>query len=136
MRIRRAIVLIVVGLLLISACAESDQATSSTTTAGQAAERSTTIPGAQLSSGPLPPPELDSGLTGDDLLAAIEARWMCDVQRFAFSDLEVLNESLDNRLAASGLSRTEYDVFKAQLETRIELREQVLAEYDAYCGED
>ncbi len=136
MRKERVIVLIVVGLSVISACSESDQNAPSTTTTGLAAETSTTIEGSQLSSEPLPPPELDSSLTGDDLLVAIEARWMCDVQRFAFSDLGVLNQALDDRLTASGLSRAEYEAFKAQLETKIDLREQVLTEYDTYCGED
>jgi ABC-type transport system substrate-binding protein len=120
-------------LLLLSACTGAEPAEPTTTT-NQAP--TTTPAGSQISAEPAAPPELDPSLTGDDLLVAIEARWMCDVQRFAFSDLGVLNEALDERLAASGLSRTEYDVFKAQLETRIELREQVLAEYDAYCGED
>ncbi len=133
---KQGIVLIVLGLLMISACSGSDQDGSVTTTTGQAAVTSTTVSGLQLASEPLPPPELDADLTGDDLFVAIEARWMCDVQRFAFSDLGVMNQALEERLAPHGLSRSEYDTFKAQLETRIDLREQVLAEYDAYCGED
>jgi hypothetical protein len=133
---KRAIVLIVLGLLLISACSGSDQDGSVTTTTGQAAATSTTVSGLRLSAEPLPPPELDAGLTGDDLFVAIEARWMCDVQRFAFSDLGVMNQALEERLTPHGLSRSEYDTFKAELETQIDLREQVLAEYDAYCGED
>ena len=136
MNTKRAMVLLVLGLLLIPACSGSSEDSSATTTTGQAAATSTTVSGQQLSSEPVPPPELDAGLAGDDLLVAIEARWMCDVQRFTFSDLGVMNQALEERLTPHGLSRSEYDTFKAQLETRIDLREQVLAEYDAYCGED
>jgi hypothetical protein len=133
---KRAMMLIALGLLVIPACSGADQSSSSATDTAPVATTSTTISGSQLSSEPLPPPELDPGLTGDDLWVAIEGRWMCDVQRYAFSDLGVLNKALDDRLAAHGLNRTEYEAFKAQLETKIELREQVLTEYDAYCGED
>ena len=136
MNTKRAMMLIILGLLVITACSGTDQSSSSATDTAPVA---TTRPLSPVRSSPqsrFPPPELDPGLTGDDLWVAIEGRWMCDVQRYAFSDLGVLNQALDDRLAAHGLSRTEYEAFKAQLETQIELREQVLAEYDAYCGED
>ena len=133
---QRPMLVFVLGLLLMSACSGTDPSATATTTPGQTPITSTTISGSQLSAEPLPPPELDAGLTGDDLLVALEARWMCDVQRFAFSDLGAMNEALDQRLSPHGLSRADYDVFKAQLETQIELREQVLTGYEAYCGED
>ena len=126
--------LLVAGLLLLAACSGTDQTATETT--AFAPTTSTTIAGSQLSAEPIPPPEFDSGLTGDDLLVAIEGRWMCDVQRFAFSDLSAMNEALDERLASHGLKRTDYDAFKVDMEGRIDLREQVLAEYDGYCGED
>jgi len=123
----------VLAFVLMAACSEADKS-APTTNPGQAVTTSTSISGSQLSSEPLPPPALAPGLTGNDLLAAIEGRWMCDVQRFAFSDLQAMNEALDERLKLSGLSRKDYDTFKRDLEARIDLREQVLVEYDAYCG--
>ena len=127
--------LFALGLLLLSACSGTDQP-AGPTTIDQRPPATTTISGSHLSAQPVPPPELDSGLTGDDLLVAIEARWMCDVQRFAFSDLEAMNGALYERLSLNGLSRADYEAFKAELEGRIDLREQVLVDYDAYCGED
>ena len=126
--------LLISALVLLSACSVGDQPATETTAA--ISTTSSTIAGSQLSAEPIPPPEFDSGLTGDDLLVAIEARWMCDVQRFAFSDLSAMNEALNDRLEPHGLTRSDYDTFKADLEDRIDLREQVLAEYEGYCGDD
>jgi hypothetical protein len=125
----------VFGLLLISACSASEPAELTTTT-NQAVATVPAPAGSQISVEPVTPPELDPNLAGDDLLVAVEARWMCDVQRYAFSDLNALNQALDDRLAHYQLSRTAYDAFKAELETRIDLREQVLNDYERYCGED
>lgn len=132
---QRSMLLLVIGLLLMSACSRVEQA-EPTTTPVQAVTTTIAPAGSQISTEPLRPPELDPSLIGDDLLVAIEARWMCDVQRYAFSDLEAMNQALDERLSPHGLSRGDYDAFKAQLESQIELREKVLAEYDSYCGED
>lgn len=126
--------LLISGLVLFSACSVADQTATETTAVTSTS--STTIAGAQLSAEPIPPPGFDSELTGDDLLVAIEARWMCDVQRFAFSELSAMNEALNDRLEPHELTRSDYDTFKADLEGRIDLREQVLAEYDRYCGDD
>lgn len=134
MKERVSALLLISGLVLLSACSVADQTATETTAVTFTS--STTIAGSQLSAEPIPPPEFDSGLTGDDLLVAIEARWMCDVQRFAFSDLSAMNEALNDRLKPHGLTRSDYDTFKADLEGRIDLREQVLAEYDRYCGDD
>lgn len=126
-----------IGFLLLSACSPTGRPAGPTTTVAQAAPTSTTaVSGLQLAAEQVPPPALDPSLSGDDLLVAIEARWMCDVQRFAFSDLPAMNDALDERLAFSHQTRTDYDAFKVEMEDRIDLRERVLAEYDAYCGED
>jgi hypothetical protein len=134
MKERTPALLLVSGLLLLSACSGTDQPAIETTAI--IPTTSTTVAGSRLSAEPIPPPKFDSGLTGDDLLVAIEARWMCDVQRFAFSDLGAMSEALEERLASHGLKRTDYDAFKVDMEGRIDLREQVLAEYESYCGED
>jgi hypothetical protein len=135
MNTQRTMLLLALGLLLMPACSGAEQA-GPTTTALDAVTTATASLGSQISVEPVPPPELDPSLTGDDLLVAIEARWMCDVQRFAFSDLGAMNEALDKRLSPHELSRGDYETFKAELETRIDLRQQVLGEYDSYCTED
>jgi hypothetical protein len=75
-------------------------------------------------------------LSGEELLVALEARWMCDVQRFAFPDLTAMNDALDEHLTTYGVERASYDQFKSEMEDRIELRQLVLDAYDEYCGED
>lgn len=132
---KRLTAISVFGLLLLSACSAAEPAEPTTTTK-QAGATAPAPAGSQISVEPVTPPELDPNLAGDDLLVAVEARWMCDVQRYAFSDLGALNQALDERLAHYQLSRTAYDAFKAELETRIDLRERVLADYETYCGGD
>ena len=132
---KRLAVISVLGVLLLSACSAAETAEPTTTT-NQAVATTPAPAGSQISIEPLTPPELDPNLAGDDLLVAVEARWMCDVQRYAFSDLGALNQALDDRLAHYQLSRTVYDAFKSELESRIDLRERVLTEYETYCGED
>lgn len=133
---QRLVVLFVLGLMLMSACSRTEAAESTTTTTDQEATTTAAPAGSQISIEPVAPAELDPGLAGDDLLVAIEARWMCDVQRYAFADLGALNRALEERLTHYGSSRADYDAFKVELETRIDLRDQVLTEYETYCGED
>lgn len=123
--------LTVLGFALLSACSSGDQTAGDTI---PSATVSTTIAGTQLSAEPISPPELDPDLTGSDLLVEIEARWMCDVQRFAFPDLNAMNVALDERLAPHGLGRADYDTFKTEMETSVELRQRVLAAYGTVCG--
>jgi len=132
MNIKPATLLTAIGMLALSSCTATEKAAlpiAVTTT-------TTSVPGAEISVDPQTPPALPSDLSGEELLVALEARWMCDVQRFAFPDLNAMNEALDGRLASHGLQRTDYDEFKAEMENRIDLREQVLVGYDEYCGED
>lgn len=68
-----------------------------------------------------------------DLLASIEGRWMCDVHRYAFSDLDAMQAELDSRLKGNGVDADSYRAFKDALEERPELRASVWAEYEAYC---
>lgn len=64
---------------------------------------------------------------------AIEARWKCDVQRQAFSELSDMGLEFENRLAAEGITADDYDSFRSALEDSAELRSEVVAEYDRYC---
>lgn len=59
---------------------------------------------------------------------------MCDVQRFAFADLEAMSTELTSRLDGAGLDMIEYETFKASLESSPDLRGEVLAEYVAICS--
>ncbi len=69
----------------------------------------------------------------DDLAVRFEAHWQCEVQRLTFEDLGALDETLDLRLGDAGITRTEYQTFKARLEGSRSLRQQVAEEYDAFC---
>jgi hypothetical protein len=122
--------------MLMSACSGTESSELTTTTTDREVTTTAAQAGSQISVEPITPPDLDPALSGDDLLVAVEARWMCDVQRYAFSDLSALNQALEDRLTHYGLSRADYDAFKAELDNQIDLRDQVLTEYDTYCGED
>ena len=68
-----------------------------------------------------------------DLMVSLEARWMCDVQRSTYAELSDITGAFDERLAGNGLTTEIYHDFKDALIDDIELRNRVLAEYQAYC---
>ncbi len=68
-----------------------------------------------------------------ELMASLEARWMCDVQRYTFDEVGDIQTELDSRLAGNGVSAEQYRAFKDDLTKQPELREQVGAELVAYC---
>jgi hypothetical protein len=68
-----------------------------------------------------------------DLMVPFEARWMCDVQRSTYAELTDITRVFDDRLAGNGLTTEIYHDFKDALIDDIELRNLVLAEYQAYC---
>lgn len=67
------------------------------------------------------------------LLASLEGRWMCDVQRYTFDEVGDIQAELDSRLAGNGVSAEQYRAFKDDLSKRPELREMVDTELIAYC---
>lgn len=69
-----------------------------------------------------------------DLMVSFEARWMCDVQRSVYDDLEDLTANFDERLVGNGLTPEIYREFKDALTDDIALRDRVLSEYEAYCN--
>lgn len=69
-----------------------------------------------------------------DLMVSFEARWMCDVQRSVYDDLEDLTGKFDERLVGNGLTQEIYREFKDALTDDIDLRDRVLIEYEAYCS--
>jgi Ser/Thr protein kinase RdoA (MazF antagonist) len=68
-----------------------------------------------------------------DLLASIEGRWMCDVQRYTFEEVGDIQAELDSRLAGNGVSAEQYRAFKDDLTKQPELRAVVETELVAYC---
>lgn len=68
-----------------------------------------------------------------DLMVSFEARWMCDVQRSVYEDLDTISLDFDERLAGNGLDAEIYRSFKDDLTDDLELRNRVFAEYEAYC---
>ena len=67
------------------------------------------------------------------LLASLEGRWMCDVQRYTFDEVGDIQAELDSRLAGNGVSAEQYRAFKDDLSKHPELREMVDTELIAYC---
>ncbi len=67
------------------------------------------------------------------LMASLEGRWMCDVQRYTFDDVGDIQAELDSRLAGNGVSTEQYRAFKDDLTKQPELREMVNTELIAYC---
>lgn len=128
----RASTIIVAFVVALAACTTTEPGAPPTT----AFPSTAVVEGTEISVDPTTPDPVPSDLAGEELLVAVEARWMCDVQRFAFPDLSAMSNALDEHLADYGVTRADYDDFKAEMEERIELREQVLDGYDAYCGED
>jgi hypothetical protein len=68
-------------------------------------------------------------------LVDVEARWLCDVPRFAFEDADGAERFLDELLAEASLSRTEYDIFKDAADDDPEFTAAVAAAYADTCGE-
>jgi len=68
-----------------------------------------------------------------ELLASIEGRWVCDVQRYTFDDIGDIQAELDGRLAGNGITAEQYRAFKDDLIDDSELRDTVAVEYAAYC---
>lgn len=68
-----------------------------------------------------------------ELMASIEGRWMCDVQRHTFADTTDIQAELDARLAGNGVTADQYRAFKDALTKQPELRDQVRTVYDGYC---
>ncbi len=69
-----------------------------------------------------------------DLLASIEGRWMCDVQRFTFETQADIQAELDGRLAGNGVSIAQYRHFKDNLTSRFDLRQKVQEAYEQRCS--
>jgi len=69
----------------------------------------------------------------DEQLVALEARWLCDVQRRAFSELSDLDIARASLLSNSGVEADAYQAFQARLESDTTLRLAVLAAFQSAC---
>lgn len=69
----------------------------------------------------------------DEMLVALEARWLCDVQRRAFTDLSDLDDARSALLANSDVDVADYEAFQVRLESEMELRMAVLTTFQADC---
>lgn len=128
--------------LLTGACADTaDDAASpdATAVASPTTDAATTPPGADATSEPTATSSVAPSVTPSappaDSLLALEAYWMCDIQRFTFDELDAVTAELDTRLSSAGFTPDEYDEFQTRLATQPALREGVLAVYRDYCDD-
>ncbi len=115
--------LVVVGVLA-GACADSEMADPLPADSTAVVEE------------PAPDASVERSVAAADdapVLVAVAAEWQCDLQRFAFDSLSDLDELLAETLAARGVSVDEFEAFELELESDRDLREQVLAVYEADC---
>jgi len=68
-----------------------------------------------------------------DAAIAFHARWMCELQRRNFADLELQDAALGEALAAAGVTRAEYDGLLALLPESQALRDEALSLFDQQC---
>ncbi len=73
-------------------------------------------------------------VTAGGLLTQFEGRWQCDVQSLSFDSVEAIDAELDERLAADGLTREQYDAFKKVVEKLPEVRIGIRESYEVACG--
>ena len=66
-------------------------------------------------------------------LVALEALWLCDVQRRAFAELSDLDIARASLLANSGVEAEEYQAFQDRLDSDTTLRLAVLAAFQSDC---
>ena len=63
----------------------------------------------------------------------VEAQWLCDVQRQAFSELGDMSDEFDRRLSGLGITAEEYESVETELQDSAQLRSDVASEYEQYC---
>ena len=81
------------------------------------------------------PPRPDTPIADEYVdLVALEAKWKCDVERYAFEDLDSLTDELDKRLVGAGISTEEYKDFVLLLDKEDELRLHVRWAYEDRCN--
>jgi hypothetical protein len=67
-------------------------------------------------------------------LVALEAQWLCDVQRRSFTELADLEVARSSLLANSGVSVDDYEAFHDRLAANTDLRLAVLQTFQSNCS--
>ena len=68
-----------------------------------------------------------------ELLVHFEANWVCELQRRTFATPAAMAATLDEQLAANGLTLAEYEGFRAEVSNSQELRDWILYVYQEGC---
>ncbi len=78
--------------------------------------------------------EPESPLADDqELLVHFEADWVCELQRRTFDSPAAMSASLEDKLAANGLSLADYQAFRGEVSNSQELRDWILFVYQESC---
>lgn len=141
MRILRALAALLAIALLAGACAGDPGTAPDPTAAPAAISTDTTGVAPPVDDGGDDPSNIDAlpalpavALDAEDAeLVAVEAQWLCDIQRRSFTDLADLEVARASLLANSGVSDDRYEAFQARLETSTDLRLAVLAAFQGTC---
>ncbi len=81
------------------------------------------------------PPRPDAPIADEFVdLVALEAEWKCDVERYAFEDLDSLTAELDKRLQRDEITAQEYQSFIVLLDEDEDLRLHVRWAYEDRCN--
>jgi hypothetical protein len=81
------------------------------------------------------PPRPDTPIANEFVdLVALEAEWKCDVERYAFEDLDSLTAELDKRLERDDITSQEYQTFILLLDEDEDLRLHVRWAYEDRCN--
>ncbi|MGH1504892.1 MAG: hypothetical protein ACRBI6_15150 [Acidimicrobiales bacterium] len=68
-----------------------------------------------------------------DLLVHFEADWVCELQRRTFDSPAAMSQTLEEKLAANGLSLADYQTFRGEVSNSQELRDWILFVYQESC---
>ncbi len=78
----------------------------------------------------IPDVDLDEEET---LLVAFEADWVCELQRRSFPTPDAMQDALNDKLVGLGVTRDEYDAFRAEVNNSQDLRDSILYAYQNKC---
>lgn len=69
-----------------------------------------------------------------DSVVQVQAQWLCDVTRYAYTDATGMTQRLEELLAEAGVSADAYAEFAMRVDGDAAVRAQISAAYDARCG--
>lgn len=68
-----------------------------------------------------------------ELLVHFEADWVCELQRRTFATPAAMGETLDEKLAANGITQSDYEAFRGDVANSQNLRDWILFVYQENC---